>query len=260
MKNIYKKYKKNGFCIIDVFKKKDIEQVKTKISFKLNKLLKAKKKKFKNNNLDNYHEIIKNKSVHLKLMSPSTRYIKLSDSMIKGINNHIIKFILKKEWGHSKKAITWVGLHKRGEIKKNHTGFRISRPIQSKRKNINDVAGVHIDLNSGGERLKKEDLVTLWIPIIGFSKKYTLNLFSKTHTLNHAKNFIKSIKISFVCKPSYYKKYKSFRPILKPGQGILFHPNLMHGGSLNKGIKSRISIDLRLLNTKKHSAYKRLFN
>ena len=48
MKNIYKKYKKNGFCIIDVFKKKDIEQVKTKISLKLNKLLKAKKKKFKN--------------------------------------------------------------------------------------------------------------------------------------------------------------------------------------------------------------------
>ena len=43
-------------------------------------------------------------------------------------------------------------------------------------KKINDVAGVHIDLNSGGERLKKEDLVTLWIPIIGFSKKYTLNL------------------------------------------------------------------------------------
>jgi hypothetical protein len=260
MKKNYIFYKKNGFCVLNLFNKKDIESIKKEISLKLNNLLKSKKIKFNLKNLDEYHKIILQKQIHSKLMSPSTRYTKLPRTMLKKINNKQINYILDKEWGHKDKAVTWIGLLKKKELKIDHTGFRISRPEQLKKKNIKDVAGVHIDLYTGGERLEFDDLVTLWVPIIGFTKKYTLNLYSKTHKLNHGKNFIKSIKISFVCKPKYYKKFKSFRPALKPGQAILFHPNLMHGGSTNKGDNTRVSIDLRLLNKRKNPAYKRIFN
>ena len=38
------------------------------------------------------------------------------------------------------------------------------------------------------------------------------------------------------------------RPDLKIGEVIIFHPNLLHGNSLNKGNKSRLSLEARLYN------------
>ena len=32
------------------------------------------------------------------------------------------------------------------------------------------------------------------------------------------------------------------------GQAILFHPNLMHGGSYNYSLKTRVSLDIRIFN------------
>ena len=49
---------------------------------------------------------------------------------------------------------------------------------------------------------------------------------------------------------NYTKKYKYIRPQLRLGEAIIFHPNLIHGGSLNLGKKTRVSIDFRLFNKK----------
>ena len=47
---------------------------------------------------------------------------------------------------------------------------------------------------------------------------------------------------------NYTRKYKYIRPQLRLGEAIIFHPNLIHGGSLNLGKKTRVSIDFRLFN------------
>ena len=54
----------------------------------------------------------------------------------------------------------------------------------------------------------------------------------------------------------YFSKLKSIRANLKPGQAIIFHPNLIHGGSINNGIYTRISIEVRLFNKKKFNLKK----
>ena len=49
------------------------------------------------------------------------------------------------------------------------------------------------------------------------------------------------------------KKFKFVRPTLKIGQAILLHSNLLHGGSRNFGKKTRVSLDVRILNLKRFS-------
>ena len=44
-----------------------------------------------------------------------------------------------------------------------------------------------------------------------------------------------------------YSEYKFIRPRMKKGQAIVFHPNLLHGGSKCIGRFTRISIELRIL-------------
>ena len=44
---------------------------------------------------------------------------------------------------------------------------------------------------------------------------------------------------------------KKARSNMKKGQVIMFHPNLIHGTSINKGIISRASLDFRIINLKR---------
>jgi ectoine hydroxylase-related dioxygenase (phytanoyl-CoA dioxygenase family) len=34
---------------------------------------------------------------------------------------------------------------------------------------------------------------------------------------------------------------------LKPGQAVVFHDDLLHGGAINRSLKTRISLDFALL-------------
>ena len=47
---------------------------------------------------------------------------------------------------------------------------------------------------------------------------------------------------------NYLKKFKFKRLTLKKGQAIFFHPNLIHGGSINKGNYTRLSVEIRMFN------------
>ena len=46
------------------------------------------------------------------------------------------------------------------------------------------------------------------------------------------------------------EKFKFKRLNYKPGEALVFHPNLLHGGSDNLGSNTRISLDTRVLNLK----------
>ena len=135
--------------------------------------------------------------------------------------------------------------------KKNATAFRIAKPKPS-----SDVGGVHYDLPYGRQKVPNKDhkaLVTIWCPLVGFSEKYTLKISPKSHIPKHSLSKILKQKkfLSPVFDKNYVKKFKYMRPRLKKGQAIIFHPNLLHGASYNRGKNTRVSLDLRIFNSKK---------
>ena len=242
------KYDKFGFIIINLFSPKLIDQLKLELEKKIIKKTNNENLYKKNNNfLKNFHKYKFTDKEKKKNFEPSNRFIKLKSKFLKKIkNNYIIQNILIKNWKHRQYKIKWVASLKKKQIKDNVCGFRICEP---KTKGV----GAHLDLHVGGKILNDLNVLkSLWIPLEGFDKKYTLNISPKSHIVNHpVKKFIKQKKfISNVFQKKYVKKFKFKRFSLKKGDAILFHPNLLHGGTNNKGINSRVSLEIRLYNKK----------
>ncbi len=242
-------YMEKGYCIVKLFKKSDLEKIKKIIINKLNLLDKNKLlKNLKFNRLYDYHKLNIDEKSHKLILKTSTRYVKLNNSLNLSIRKFkILNLIMKECWGHNKSSLYWVGSLRKRNIKSNVIGFRISRPQKVKNK---DATGVHIDLHVGGKVCyDKNVLVSIWIPIIGFSSKYSLRFAPKSHLKNHPiKSFAKSKTVTNVFSNKYIKNFKFIRPNLKIGEAIIFHPNLLHGNSFNLGNKTRFSIEARLYN------------
>ena len=156
---------------------------------------------------------------------------------------------MKEFWGHNKYCIYWVGAAKNfiywaGSVKKrqiipNAIGFRIVRPNDKR-----GGGGEHMDAYSNDLRA----FFTVWIPLTGFSKKQGLKLAPKSHLRPHALNsYLDQKKYnSRVFKPSYVKKFKFIRQNLKMGDVIIHHPNTIHGGNINYGDTTRVSLEIRV--------------
>jgi ectoine hydroxylase-related dioxygenase (phytanoyl-CoA dioxygenase family) len=247
-----KGFLKTGYKIIKLFNINQINQLLSAVVTKINNF--QENKKFTINSISSFHKTDFSESDYRNIIKPSSRYIKINHKkIIKLITNSEISSILKDCWGHNRVKITWVGSAKKGQIKNNLIGFRVARPGKRKK----DAASEHIDLYN----FDKKSFLTIWIPLLGFTKKYTLKLYPGSHNINHSlSQFKKRHKyISRVFKSSYIKKFKSFRPNLKKGQVIIFHPNLLHGGSENKGNKTRVSLEIRLFNRDRFNL-KKTFN
>ena len=244
-------FNKNGYLKFFIYSKKEIleikKEIKNDINFKIEKYLNIKKKL---KNIENYHNLKLEESSHKFLIKPKHRYIKLKKNLLKKllVNKKII-YLIKKTWGHTNISFHWIGDLKKKQKIKNATGYRLARPARLEN---NDTAGVHIDMNVGGIINRDVDAsLTVWIPIIGFDKKYTLRISPKSHKFDHGKIFKKTTKISPLLPKSYIKKFKFTRLSYKIGQAIIFHPNLLHGGSKNLGNQTRVSCDTRILNIKR---------
>ena len=94
---------------------------------------------------------------------------------------------------------------------------------------------------------------SLWVPVVGFSNKYTLCFSPGSHLKKHPINRIKkqSDYISSIFEKKYIKKFKFKRLNLKKGEVIFFDLNLLHGGADNLGNNTRASLEIRLYNRKK---------
>ena len=239
---------KNGYCIINLFSKREIEILKNNIKKKLNTLARKIGYNLELKDIEKYHKIDISNEIHNKLLSGKTRYILLEKRILKKIIlNKKILSILKETWGHAKCSVKFIFSSKK-KMLDNTTGFRIARP---KKMDFKDVGGEHLDLHYGGiYNYNHKILYTIWCPLVGFNEKYTLRISSKSHLKKHSVKFISNQNkyVSPVFKKSYAKKFKFFRPRLKSGQAIIFHPNLLHGRSSNFGNKTRVSIDLRIFN------------
>ena len=253
-KNILKRdinfYEANGFLKLNIFNKADVNALNNRILKKFdNTLKKIANNRIKIHRISDYHKSVKSEKIHKMLTNPDLRFLKLSHKITKKIMNNRILNVLNYKWGHKKIVTSWIGNLEKNQLVYNATGFRIARPVL---KSNQDAAGVHLDINAGGQiRKDKNALVTIWIPLIGFNKNYTLRFAPGSHTVNHTISFIKKKKITPVVEKIYEKKFKFVRPTLKIGQAILLHSNLLHGGSRNFGKKTRVSLDVRILNLKR---------
>lgn len=244
------KFIEKGYAIVKLLnnsehlklKKKTVERINSKIQ-KKNYLL--------TKNIKEYHKLIKSEIDHKKIIR-SNRYVKLDPEIKNKISaNKDINNIIKKYWGHNKFIMKWIGSSlKKNQIKNNFCGFRISRPVKIKKL---DTAGAHCDIHVGGRiSFDKKIMITAWIPLEGFNKNYTLQLYEGSHINLHPLNKIKERKnsVSRIFNKSYLKKFKSKRINLKLGESILIHPNLIHGGGENIGTKTRLSVEVRMYNKK----------
>ena len=245
-----------GYKIIDFLNNKEITDILNKITKQINKS--QKKILFSEKNLKFLHKKEINSLDYKKIIDPKNRKIKININKFNlKIKKTNILQLIKSYWGHKNIKIVWVGSAKKKQIKNNEAGFRIARPGVN-----SDAALEHIDLYNKDDK----SFLTLWIPLIGFSSKYSLKLYPGTHKMIHnLKNFKNKTRyISRVFKKEYFTKFRSIRPNLKKGQAIIFHPNVIHGGSVNNGKWTRISIEIRILNNKKFNLKKtfekKLFN
>ena len=246
-KNSPEFFEKHGYAIIKFFSKKDIKNFLDKVNLKLYSLIK--KRLF--NDLKNYHKVSLTKEEHTILVNPHTRFIDFDRTIIKKIkSNKILKNILNYYWENENFNIKWGSSTLNYKTIPNASGYRIARPISTNNK---DVAGVHIDLHFGGKiRTNNKAMLTFWTPLTGFSNKYTLRIAPYSHKHYWPVSSISKQKkyITPVFKKNYKFPYKFYRPNLKIGEVLIFHPNLLHGGSLNNGKNTRVSLDFRIFNTK----------
>lgn len=264
-------FKKNGFVIINIFNSKDIEILKNKIKYKSAKIAKIRKKW----DLSQYHKFI-NSNQNKKITKNSKRFICVNREIINKISkSKIIKDILNNIWGHSNFIVPnqkyLIGKSKKTSIKnikKNEVQFRVVIP-QVKNKLVDAAPPPHVDLNAAkvtnkiinGKKYMDTSSIqlTLWTPLVGFSKNYTLRVAPGSHKINHPTNKISKKNknyVSPVFENKYCKKFQFKRFDLRKGQAILFDGNLIHGGTKNLGTKSRANLEFRLYNSNQINFYR----
>lgn len=248
MIKIVNSFKKNGYVKLKLFNKNEISLIKNLVLFKLNKIY-----NLGFYDIKNFHNFSLSKSIHSKLLNPSTRYIDF-DLFKNKFPNYKKKtnLFFRNYWGRCKTEVYWVGSLKKKQIKKNKVGFRLVRPS-----NFNEGGVEHTDSYSK----YLDSFVTIWIPLVGFDSKYTLRYSKKSHLIEHPK--VKQVKqkkyISKALDKKYIKKFKFIRPKMQIGDAIIHHPNILHGASPNLGKVTRVSIEIRIFNTDKYKK-SQLFN
>ena len=167
-------------------------------------------------------------------MNSKNRYLKLSQDEVNLFNNKYLDSIFEYFYGNEAPIIKYPG---NKLFINNLIGFRVVRPAEK------FVAGFHSESSYGIH------CFTLWMPLTGTDSRYTLKIQQGSHLFRHRDSSIlknKKISTAKLFKRSYVKKLGSFlRPNLKLGDGIFFHPDLVHGDSKNLGSKTRVSIEIR---------------
>ena len=204
--------------------------------------------------LKDYHKLKLTNDVHSQIVKSSNRRIKATRNNFNIFKkNANIQQLMKHCWGHNKYRLIWVGDLSNDNIHEDCCSSRIARPGI-----YQDVGGVHLDKHVGGNKnVAENNLLTLWLPIVGFDERYTLRIAPGSHKSVHPDEFIIKNKsyISMTYEKSYIDNFNFIRPKLKVGQGIIFDPNLLHGASYNFGVDTRVSLEFRFFNAKTHFSF-----
>lgn len=232
----------NGYIKLKFKNPKLIDKFKRKIKLKINTRLKKVKKKLVK--LENFHKLNLNQSEKEFVFNSHYRSIKLDKSDIKQVlNNKYFQAIFEHYYGNKKPFVLYPSNKK---YKKNLSGFRIVAPLDK------NVAGIHSESTCGIH------CMTVWIPLTGLTSKSTLKIFPKSqmyrienkHIFNHDK-----LNKARLIKKNFLKKFKSSKSLnFKKGEYIIFHPDLLHGNTMNKDVITRTSMEFRIFSERKKRA------
>jgi len=184
--------------------------------------------------LEKYHEYIQTQKEHLAVIN-ITRNLTLADLDF-DIENLVSVF--ENELGC--KLTSWIA-----ELQKSHIQIRLSRP------NSLDINPPHRD----GYLSFWENIINIWLPIAGCTKKTSLPVVPKSHLLPEneiLRTAAKGAKISgnlynVPCLLQSKKgNFKMIRPNPKEGEALLFTPFLIHGAAINQTTDTtRVALELR---------------
>lgn len=93
-----------------------------------------------------------------------------------------------------------------------------------------------------------KNVLSVWIPILGFSKDVTINFIPGSHLKQYPKYLPENTHFT---KDEYRldlqpKEEECIRPKLNPGEIILFHPKTLHAEAVEKGVETRFNLEFRI--------------
>jgi hypothetical protein len=197
----------------------------------------------KNLGIQNYH-LLSTRLDHGRLWSKSNRV--LPQNSVDSIKHLSFFGKLKEIFGnfHISDVYDTIQHHGKEEIY-----WRLVRPNES-----NDVGPLHIDkwfheLTNNGQGMFSPNVTTIkiWIPLYCEPGKNGLLIVESSHQKtwgHHLKKTESGDKPVLDDDPS---KVNATLIPTEPGNTIIFNENILHGGSLNKGQQTRVSLEITLV-------------
>lgn len=93
-----------------------------------------------------------------------------------------------------------------------------------------------------------KNVFSIWIPIFGFEQDAMINFIPGSHTKSYPKHLPEN---SHFTKDEFRLAYEPktnecYRPLLKPGEAILFHPNTIHAEKVDQSKCTRFNLEFRI--------------
>jgi len=220
-------YLSNGYAIVNFFSPEKKQLIDDWAFTWLYSLMPS---EVKGNEISNYHNWFEEFKInHDELLRAKNRH-KLAN---KQIDEEIIQNSYLKEFCR----LVGVKKYKFWDEGLGNIGFRLIRP----------------GYNDGYPFSKKEwgvakNVISLWIPIVGYSENETLLLLPESHK----KDFIGEIDQTNKFRndelrlASISNEMKFIRPSLKENELLIFHPKLIHSEDVLKSNITRFNLEMRI--------------
>jgi ectoine hydroxylase-related dioxygenase (phytanoyl-CoA dioxygenase family) len=92
-------------------------------------------------------------------------------------------------------------------------------------------------------------IISVWIPILGFSKTQILSVVPGSHL----KTYASYLPVDGIHMKNEYRLLEPLaleltdRPVLQPGEAIVFHSKTIHSEDVIEGDETRLNLEFRLL-------------
>jgi ectoine hydroxylase-related dioxygenase (phytanoyl-CoA dioxygenase family) len=229
-------WKGEGYAVVDAFSEAEFERLEASITKNITDAISESLPDFepKDFKLEHYHKIVTSKELHNKVIDRT-----------RNLENKDFDFdidALAKRFGKilGYELTSWVE-----ELQKSHIQIRLSRP------NSLDINPPHRD----GYLSYWENIINVWIPIVGCDKNSSLPVYPKSHLIPEHHILRTASKGAKINGNTYYVpcvletkegKIKMIRPNPSQGKALIFSPFLIHGAAVNKNEDiTRIALELR---------------
>ncbi len=229
-------WESKGYGVVDIFSKEEFNNLKVSIEKNIIDAIAEHIPNFEKEtfSLEKYHEYVTTDELHNKVIN-ITRNLNNSDfdfniDALAGKFGSILGFELT----------SWIE-----ELQKSHIQVRISRP------NSLDINPPHRD----GYLSYWEDIINVWVPIVGCNEKSSLPVLPGSHLLSENEILRTESKGASINGNTYFVPciletkagiMKMIRPNPKEGEALIFTPFLIHGAAVNQNHDvTRVSLELR---------------